>query len=211
MAGFTVQRPSTKGPRHLKELGRRRWLIRHGESAANAGAVTTDPATIPLTEAGRDQARSIATTITRKPDLIVVSFYLRTQQTAEPSMRRFPDVLVETWPMQEFTYLSPGRCVGTTAAQRRPLVEAYWQRCDAGHVDGVGAESFTAMLQRVRALRDRLTTHPAGFIVVFTHGQIMQSLRLLTLYPDMDDQLLMARFLAFDRQEPVRNGQILTV
>jgi len=101
MAGFTVQRPSTKGPRHLKELGRRRWLIRHGESAANAGAVTTDPATIPLTEAGRDQARSIATTITRKPDLIVVSFYLRTQQTAEPSMRRFPDVLVETWPMQE--------------------------------------------------------------------------------------------------------------
>ncbi len=190
---------------------RRRWLIRHGESVANAGAVTTDPATIPLTEAGRDQARSIAKTITRRPDLIVISSYLRTQQTAGPSIGRFPDVPVETWPVQEFTYLSPGRCVGTTAAQRRPLVEAYWQRRDAGHVDGAGAESFTAMLRRVRVLRDQLATHPAGFIVVFTHGQIMQSLRLLTLYPDMDDPLLMARFLAFDRQEPVHNGQILVV
>lgn len=141
----------------------------------------------------------------------MTSSYLRTRQTAEPSMQRFPDVLVETWPVQEFTYLSPGRCVGTTAAQRRPLVEAYWQRCDAGHVDGAGAESFTAMLRRVRVLRERLAAHPAGFIVVFTHGQIMQGLRLLTLYPDMDDRLLMTRFLAFDRQEPVHNGQILAV
>ena len=191
------------------EVERLRWLVRHDESAANAGAVTADPASIPLTEAGRDQARAIATMITRRPDLIVVSPYLRTRQTAAPSLERFPDVPVETWPVQEFTYLSPGRCVGTTAAQRRPLVEAYWQRCDASAVDGEGAESFTAMLQRVRALRERLATHPAGFILVFMHGQIMQGLRLLTLYPDLDDQMLMARFLAFDRQEPVRNGQIL--
>lgn len=68
-----------------------------------------------------------------------------------------------------------------------------------------------AMLLRVRALRKRLVAHPADFIVVFTHGQIMQSLRLLTLHPDMDDRLLMARFLAFDRQEPVHNGQVLAL
>ncbi len=149
--------------------------------------------------------------ITQRPDLIVTSSYLRTQQTAEPSIDRFPEMPVETWPVQEFTYLSPGRCVGTTAAQRWPLVEAYWRRCDAGHVDGAGAESFTAMLQRVRVLRDQLAAHPAGFIVVFTHGQIIQGLRLLTLHPDMDDRLLMAGFLAFDRQEPIHNGQILSV
>ena len=31
-----------------------RWLIRHAESAANAGAATSDPASIPLSEAGAD-------------------------------------------------------------------------------------------------------------------------------------------------------------
>lgn len=106
---------------------RLRWLVRHGESAANAGAVTTDPASIPLTEAGRGQARSTAAAIMQRPNLIVVSSYLRTRQTTAPSIERFPDVPVETWPVQEFTYLSPGRCAGTTTAQRRPLVEAYWQ------------------------------------------------------------------------------------
>ena len=43
----------------------------------------------------------------------------------------------------------------------------------------------------------------------FYDALIVASALLLTLYPDVDDRLLMARFLAFDRQEPVRNGQIL--
>ena len=186
-----------------------RWLVRHGESAANAGIATTDPATIPLTPAGRDQAQEVAIAFSQRPNLIVVSLYLRTRQTAEPTMDRFPDVLVETWPVQEFTYLSPGRCVATTAEQRRPLVDAYWRRCDADHTDGPGAESFSAMLDRVRDLRHRLATHPAGCIVVFTHGQVMQALRLLDAYPGDADRELMARFLEFDRHSPVHNGQVL--
>lgn len=35
-------------------------LIRHGESAANAGAPTQDHASIPLTEHGDQQAREVA-------------------------------------------------------------------------------------------------------------------------------------------------------
>lgn len=188
---------------------RHRWLVRHGESDANAGIATTDPATIPLTPLGRRQAQQVATTFPQRPDLIVVSPYLRTQQTAGPTIRRFPDVPVETWPVQEFTYLAPGRCIDTTAEQRRPLVQAYWDRCDAGHADGEGAESFSAMLSRVRELQCRLATHPADCIVVFTHGQVMQATRLLDMHPDADDSELMVRFLKFDRQSPVRNGQVL--
>ena len=188
-----------------------RWLIRHGESAANAGAATTDPATIPLTPAGWDQAHEVAAGLSERPDLIVVSSYLRTWETAEPTIRRFPDVAVETWPTQEFTYLAPACCINTTAEQRRSTVETYWHRGDPGHVDGPGAESFSAMLARARALRRQLAGHPAGCIAVFTHGQLMQSVRLLDTYPTADDQQLMARFLKFDREFPVRNGEVLVV
>lgn len=201
LTGKTAQDPSQRQ--------RWRWLVRHGESTANAGVATTDPATIPLTLAGRGQAQQVATALPQRPDLIVVSPYLRTQQTAEPTMRRFPNVPVETWPVQEFTYLASGRCIDTTAEQRLPLVQAYWDRCDAGHADGEGAESFSAMLGRVRDLQHRLATHPAGCIVVFTHGQVMQALRLLDMHPAAGERELMARFLEFDRQSPVRNGQVL--
>jgi len=188
---------------------RRHWLVRHGESAANAGSATTDPATIPLTLTGCDQAERVAAGLSQRPDLIVVSPYLRTQQTAEPTMRHFPEVPVETWPVQEFTYLSPSRCIDTTAEQRRLLVEAYWHRCDPDHDDGPSAESFSAMLGRVRDLQDRLAAHPAGCIAVFTHGQVMQALRLLDMHPTMGNRELMARILEFDRQSPVHNGQML--
>ena len=188
----------------------RRWLVRHGESAANAGIATTDSATIPLTPAGRSQAEELAVTLDR-PNLIVVSPYLRTRQTAEPTMSRFPDVPVEVWPVQEFTYLSPERCIDTTAEQRRPMVEDYWHRCDPGHDDGLGAESFSAMLNRVRDLQSRLATHQADRIIVFTHGQIMQALRLSREHPVAPDQELMARFLDFDRHSPIHNGLVLAV
>jgi broad specificity phosphatase PhoE len=64
----------------MKEI----WLIRHAESAANAGAVTSSPETIPLTEKGLQQARRVAAWFDKQPDIIAVSRYMRTQQTATP-------------------------------------------------------------------------------------------------------------------------------
>jgi hypothetical protein len=37
----------------------------------------------------------------------VTSPHLRTQQTTAPTIERFPDVPVEVWPIEEFTYLQP--------------------------------------------------------------------------------------------------------
>lgn len=78
-------------------------LIRHAESAANAGAVTADPASIPLTPRGHDQAHSISKAFAAAPELIVCSPFLRVQQSAAPTLARFATVPVETWPVQEFT------------------------------------------------------------------------------------------------------------
>ena len=61
--------------------------------------------------------------------------------------------MVEEWPIQEFTYLDPARCQNMTPAERAPMVRAYWELADPTHVDGAGAESFTAFLSRVPWLR----------------------------------------------------------
>ena len=117
-------------------------FFRHGESISNAGAATSDPASIPLTDCGRNQAEQIAQSYEARPTLIVVSSYQRTWQTAAPVIARFPEVPVEEWPVQEFTYLEPSRCMGTTGAERRAWVEHYWKSCSAEYCDGPGSESF---------------------------------------------------------------------
>lgn len=154
-------------------------LIRHGESAANAGEPTRDHASIPLTAKGLEQARMVAQSFNCAPGLIVASPFLCAQATAQATTAIYPDAAFETWPVHEFTYLAPARCVDTRLAQRRAWVEAYWERSDPASSDGEGAESFIDLVTRVRAFFKRLTEQPATNIVVFSHGQVMNTVRWL--------------------------------
>lgn len=67
-------------------------FIRHGESTGNFGIPCDDLARITLTKKGLRQARKVAEAWTEPPSLIVTSPYLRTQQTAAPTIERFPSV-----------------------------------------------------------------------------------------------------------------------
>jgi len=125
--------------------------FRHGESAANAGRATSDPASIPLTELGEQQAHAISTRLAESPAIVICSPFLRARQTAAPTLTRFPAVPSDIWPVQEFTYLAPARCEGTSAQQRRPWVDAYWNAYKPTLLDGPEAESFSAFIERVRA------------------------------------------------------------
>ncbi|HKE59376.1 MAG TPA: histidine phosphatase family protein [Pyrinomonadaceae bacterium] len=160
----------------MKEI----WLIRHAESTANAGAATSQPATIPLTERGIEQARCVAASFTKQPDLVVLSPYLRAQQTAAPLLDRFPNTISQEWDVQEFTYLAADRCHNTTLTERKPMVAEYWSRSEPGYCDGPGAESFSQFVARTRAMLEKTRglleapTDPANFIAVFTHGQLIQ-------------------------------------
>ncbi|MND34973.1 putative phosphoserine phosphatase 2 [compost metagenome] len=100
-------------------------LIRHGQSAANAGHASRDHASIPLTPLGLEQAQMIAKTFSVAPDLIVASPFARAQATAQATAAVFPTTTVETWSIEELTYLAPDRCVDTTVAQRKSWVGAY--------------------------------------------------------------------------------------
>lgn len=183
-------------------------FVRHGQSTGNAGEPTSDLVTMPLTLLGWQQARAVATTWTMAPAHIVSSPFLRARQTAEPTSSRFPGVPLETWPVQEFTYLAPARWIASTRAQRRPAVEAYWTRADPAYVDGPGAESFSTVLLRADAALAALQKWPDGeHVVLFSHGQFMQAVRQSVLWPRGSDAEKMAAFWPGDQRAPVLNCQ----
>ena len=117
-------------------------FIRHGQSTGNASISCHDLASLELTELGWSQVRKLAAHWIGTPGLIVTSPYLRTQQTAAPTIERFPEVPVEVWPIQEFTYLQPSRWNGTLSSEWMPHTEQYWAEADPEYCDGEGAESL---------------------------------------------------------------------
>lgn len=185
------------------------WLIRHGESIANAGEPTQDHAAIPLSEKGLQQAQELALAIPSAPDLIVTSPFLRAQQTAMPTIGRFPQAHTGIWDcIHEFVYLAPATCVGTTFAQRRPRVIAYWRKLDPDYIDGEGAESYRQLMERIQSTISLLQRRPEQFILLFTHGQFIRNFLLAYEHPQWTAEQCMA---SFRRSDPVRNGQIIEI
>ena len=181
-------------------------LVRHGQSVTNAGGRAADQVSNPLTELGHAQAREFAERFDCKPTLFVTSPFLRAQQTSEPLRQRFPDVPVEEWPVQEFSFLNPVLHKGTSEADRESHVVAYWQREDPAYSDGPEAESFTLFLDRAReTIRRLMTRDPGGCIVIFTHGFFMQAFRLGLLFPNATDAELMANFQRFHFLNLIQN------
>gem|GEM_PF-627568 len=178
-----------KRKKHLKV-----WLIRHGESTANAGAKTSNHKTIPLSLKGQEQAQKISLSFQESPTLIITSLFQRAQHTAEPTIRRFPSVKCEVWDVQEFTYLAPDTCINTTAAERKARVNEYWERLDPDYVDGDGAESFNTLLSRVRTVIDRLSRFKDGLVVIFTHALFMQAFEIVRADNQEDSKSIMKRF-----------------
>lgn len=152
------------------------WFIRHGESESNANLKTTHPAQSALTPQGHEESLKVPLAITQQPDLLVVSPYLRAQQTAVPTQEKFPDASVETWSVEEFTYLDPIEYKDTTGADRWPAAKAYWEDNDPQLKHGGKGESFAELMERVQLLQTRLAQHPSDFIVVFSHGLFLRAL-----------------------------------
>jgi broad specificity phosphatase PhoE len=198
----------------MHNMGHEVWLIRHGQSMANAGEMTTAPGSAGLTDLGKRQAAMIAAAIPRKPERIIVSPYDRTRQTAGPSIARFPDSAVEEWPLQEFTYLLPAKYNGTTLEQRRPMENEYWSRLDPAYVEGQGTESFLGMFDRVEAAWERLR-RMQGFTLIFSHGQIMRAFFMLLFEGFLDYRQdpvkAMTMFLGLRRGLFIPNGSIMRI
>jgi broad specificity phosphatase PhoE len=182
-------------------------FVRHGQSTGNAGSPTNDLSQLQLTELGQNQASSIAETWAERPALIVTSPYLRAIQTSEPTVRRFPEALVETWPIHEFTYLEPSRWNGTSRKERLPYIEDYWRSADPSYRDGPGAESFATLLRRAEGAIERLKAFPGkNDVALFSHGQFMQAVWHTVHLPGWTDKHKMQHFWAYDQANPIANG-----
>ena len=187
------------------------WLIRHGQSAANAGLPTTGYGEVPLTPLGQQQAREVADRIARQPDLLITSAFLRARETAEPIRARWPQTRCETWPIQELTYLSPARCRGTTVESRQPWVEDYWRRSDPDYRDGPDAESFRSFVSRLSDFHWRLLALDDGFVVVVGHGQFFRAYQLARGDNFAVSPEWMKKYRAAETAWPMANGEIVAI
>ena len=187
------------------------WLIRHGESLSNAGKKTTHPGTSVLTQKGLLQARCIASYVKDKPDIIIHSAYTRAWQTAEPTIQKFPDSIVQEWPVQEFVYLSHVRYMETTKADRRVDVDLYWDECNPVRKDSADAESFAEFIDRVGMIAEKLT-HNEGRIMMFTHGHVIRAMLWRVLTGRLQkDKAAMAQYRSLRQALYIPNAAILKI
>lgn len=190
---------------------RRATFIRHGESMANIGQWDGGFAEIPLTNLGEKQAETIADKWDFTPDLIVVSPYLRTQQTAAPTISRFPSVTVETWPIHEFTFWDPAYW-NAGPDETYEMVERFWRDADPDYRHAEGTESFRDLLQRTEAALARLADRPGlDRVLLFTHGHFMQALRHTLFFPEWTPREKMANFRSYDDAHRVKNTETIDV
>lgn len=182
-------------------------LIRHGESTANAGERTLTPSCIPLSLLGQEQAQTLALS-PMAPELIVVSPYLRTQETAAPLCQKLQAVPVETWPVHEFTYLAPEMYLNTNEDERHAPATRYWQRADPLHRDGPGAETFAEFIARVDALLERLRSMNDPQVCIFTHSFFIAALIWRQMQPTAPvDGRFMREYDTFRRAVRIENAR----
>jgi probable phosphoglycerate mutase len=196
----------TETDTQVRAAVRRATFIRHGESMANIGQWDGGFAEIPLTDLGEKQAERLASAWDFTPDLIVVSPYLRTQQTAEPTIARFSRVPVETWPIHEFTFWDPSFWSASSAEDTFEMVERFWRDADPDYRHAQGTESFRDLLTRTeQALLKLELRRDAERVLLFTHGHFIQALRHTLLWPEWTAREKMTNFRAFDEAHRVRN------
>ena len=183
------------------------WFIRHGESISNAGGVTSSSESVPLTAIGERQAQRAADVLVEKPSLIIQSPYKRAQQTAEPTINRWPDVEVVTWPVHEFTYLSRNKLGPTTPEQRQPSAIRYWEQNDPDYRDGEDSESFNSFIERVEFIADKLKALETERTYIFSHGLFLKI--LFFHLANQDTTLLTMQNMRCHMNETrVHNGEI---
>jgi len=151
-------------------------FLRHGQSEANAGLPCRNLNSIALTERGRTQAECTAEAMSTIPDLIITSSALRTKQTAEPLVSKFPRAAVEEWEVQEFAYLGVPAFEGCSYIERQPLADRFWNMCDPDYRTDQTAESWSEFMRRIRGVVWKLNQRQENRIVVVTHGYVMRAL-----------------------------------
>ena len=146
-------------------------LVRHGQSACNAGRVLQGQADVPLSALGRDQAAALAPTVAAlAPERAVTSDLLRATATAailghadarpEPTLR---EIDVGVW---------QGRAIPDLQAEDAAAY-AGWR---AGTHRPEGGEDWATFAARVqRAIRSEAASGGARTLLAVCHGGVIRA------------------------------------
>jgi probable phosphoglycerate mutase len=199
-----------------------RWVVRHGESAGNVARDTAEAeglerldlssrdVDVPLSDVGRRQAEALGRWIAEQPaddqpTVVWTSPYVRAQETADCALKaaglELPRVVDERLREREFGVLDGLTRRGITAqfpeeSERRAAIGKFYHRPPGG-------ESWTDVLQRLRAVLDEIRIDAQGERVLVMAHQVVV---LLTRYvlEGMDEQ----QVLALDREAEVINCSV---
>jgi probable phosphoglycerate mutase len=152
------------------------WLVRHGETAWSKSGQHTGRTDVPLTDAGRAQARRLRRRLGRRKFVLVLSSPMsRALETAR--LAGFGDRIEVDPELHEWNY---GRYEGVTTAGIRMTVPG-WTVWTHPIPDGETSDEVAARVDRVIA---RVRAAP-GDVALFAHGHILRVLtaRWLGLRP----------------------------
>lgn len=195
------------------------WVVRHGQSAGNVASEQAEAAglerleldhrdvDVPLSDLGRRQARALGRWIAGQPDdeqptALWCSPYVRARQTAELALDaaglRLPRIVDERLREREFGTWDGLTRHGIRArfpeeSERRRRLGKFYHRPPGG-------ESWTDVLQRLRAVLDEIRIDARGERVMVVAHQVVV---LLTRYvvEGMDER----QVLALDAEAEVAN------
>jgi broad specificity phosphatase PhoE len=200
------------------------WLgvIRHGQSTGNVIAQDAETdgleaidiperdADVPLSPTGREQAGAVGAWLTglkpeERPEVVVVSPYLRTRQTAELALAGtgIPAVVDERLRDRELGVLD--LLTGRGVQARLPDEYARRARLGKFYYRPPGGESWADVLLRLRALlRELRADHPGGRVLLVGHEATVLLVRYLA------ETLSEAELMAVARATAVANCSIST-
>jgi 2,3-bisphosphoglycerate-dependent phosphoglycerate mutase len=197
-------------------------LVRHGQSTGNVIAQDAETggleaidiperdADVPLSELGREQARAVGKWLAglgddERPELAVVSPYLRTRQTAELALEGsgVPMVVDERLRDRELGVLD--LLTGRGVQARLPGEYARRARLGKFYYRPPGGESWADVLLRLRALlREVREDHPGGRVLCFGHEATAFLVRYLA------EELSEARLMEIAHATTMANCSIST-
>jgi len=150
-------------------------LVRHGESVGNRDRIfAVNPAELPLTERGYQQARAVAERIGAlfNAELLVASPFVRARETA----RVIADTLRLPLEIEPDLY---ERDVGSLQGQSYDLLSQApgYDLAAPWRWKPEGGESYEDVRNRVAPILDRLAkAHPQRDVVIVSHGGVMVTL-----------------------------------
>jgi probable phosphoglycerate mutase len=155
------------------------YLVRHGETWANAehrylGAL--DPE---LTERGRDQAASLSKKLPSGIEVLIVSPRVRAQQTAQILNG---ELNLELLTMGEFRERDVGVFEGLTQAEAKAMHPQLWAQNITRQwaVGPTGGESIADVVARVhQGLVELAVLYPERVVLLVAHGFVAKVIRAL--------------------------------